>query len=219
MLSAPGLAPTPISRAVCEPMGLPPISRPWLRLLTMLTRPMASTSKTAVASGIGAHARRIAGDADQVAHARACARPAAPIGCPGCCGRGSRNGCTASMPACCWMSWQVTCALMRALARGPSGTLMQSMPCSAQRRAPSISREASTPRGGRISTNATNLPGGQFGAELGFFAPSARAAGRAPCACGSSTVTASFFCSGLERARFRADQLDVLRAWCRSSRR
>ena len=33
------------------PMGLPPMSSPLFRLATRLTRPMASTSNTAVASG------------------------------------------------------------------------------------------------------------------------------------------------------------------------
>ena len=53
-------------------------------------------------------------------------------------------------------------ALMRALARGPSGTLMQSMPCALQSAAPAISFEASMPRGGRISTKATNVPDASF---------------------------------------------------------
>jgi hypothetical protein len=99
------------------------------------------------------------------------------------------------MPASCWIFWQVTCALMRALARGPSGTLMQSMPASAQRRAPSISREASTPRGGRISTNETNLPSAIFAPS---FDLAAAATGSSACAftCGDSTVTASFFWLG-----------------------
>ena len=51
MFKAPGLAPTPISMLVCEPIGLPPMSSPWLRLLTMLVKPMESTSNTALASG------------------------------------------------------------------------------------------------------------------------------------------------------------------------
>ena len=103
---------------------------------------------------------------------------------------------TASMPACCWINWQVTWALMRALARGPSGTLMQSMPVlarsAARRRFPS---RRPRPRGGRISTNDTNLPAASFAPSFDF---SAKATGSSACAftCGSSTVTASFFCSG-----------------------
>ena len=76
---------------------------------------------------------------------------------------------TASISACCWINWQVTCALMRALARGPSGTLMQSIPAALHSFAPSISLDASTPRGGRISTNATNLPRRQLRAQRALF--------------------------------------------------
>ena len=47
----PGLAPTPMTNAVPAPIGLPPISCPRFRLCTIFTSPMASTSKTAVASG------------------------------------------------------------------------------------------------------------------------------------------------------------------------
>src|ERR1035441_9752956 len=51
MLGLPGLAPTAMTNLVEAPVGLPPMSSPRFRLWTMLTRPMASTSKTAVASG------------------------------------------------------------------------------------------------------------------------------------------------------------------------
>src|SRR6516164_11840552 len=44
MLGTPGLAPTPITNWVPLPMGLLPMSSPWLRLCTMLTRPIASTA-------------------------------------------------------------------------------------------------------------------------------------------------------------------------------
>ena len=115
------------------------------------------------------------------------------------------------MPACCWISWQVTCALMRALARGPSGTLMQSMPASAHSCAPAISRDASTPRGGRISTNATNLPAASFAPELAISRATGTVASACALACGSSTVTVQLALPRLQRARFGADQLDVLR--------
>src|SRR5674476_31633 len=59
---------------------------------------------------------------------------------------------------------------MRALARGPSGTLMASMPCSAHIFAPAISRVASTPRGGRISTKETNFPAASLAPTLDFSA-------------------------------------------------
>src|SRR5579875_1965803 len=59
---------------------------------------------------------------------------------------------------------------MRALARGPSGTLMQSMPAALQSLAPSISRAASTPRGGRISTKATKCPAASFAPSELFWA-------------------------------------------------
>ena len=39
---------------------------------------------------------------------------------------------------------------------------MQSMPCALQSAAPAISLEASTPRGGKISTKDTNLPAASF---------------------------------------------------------
>ena len=47
---------------------------------------------------------------------------------------------------------------------------MQSIPAALHSLAPSISLEASTPRGGRISTNATNFPDGQLLAELALVA-------------------------------------------------
>src|SRR5689334_21045649 len=93
------------------------------------------------------------------------------------------------------MSWQVTWALIRALARGPSGTLMQSMPASAQRRAPSISREASTPRGGRISTKATNLPSASLPPSRDFSAIGTGVTAWVM-TFGSTTVTASFLAHG-----------------------
>src|ERR1022692_3856060 len=98
------------------------------------------------------------------------------------------------------MSWQVTCELIRALARGPSGTLMQSMPCAAHSLAPAISLEASTPRGGRISTNATNFPAASLAPSCDFSAMGTFGMACA-LALGSSTVTPSFFCTGCsERA-------------------
>src|SRR5438477_127684 len=59
---------------------------------------------------------------------------------------------------------------MRALARGPSGTLMQSIPLSRHSRAPAISLDASMPRGGRISTKETNLPAASFAPSCDFSA-------------------------------------------------
>ena len=113
------------------------------------------------------------------------------------------------MPASRWMSWQAACALMRALARGPSGTLMQSMPWLAQSRAPAISRAASTPRGGRISTNATNLPAASFAPSLRFLRHGRR---RQRLRLGFRLLyrDLQLLLPGLQRSRFRADQLDVL---------
>src|SRR5580704_5483951 len=48
---SPGFAPTPITKPVPAPIGFPPRSSPRFKLWTILTRPIASTSKTAVASG------------------------------------------------------------------------------------------------------------------------------------------------------------------------
>jgi hypothetical protein len=93
------------------------------------------------------------------------------------------------------MSWQVTWALMRALARGPSGTLMQSIPASAQRRAPSISSLALTPRGGKISTKETNLPSANLAPSFDFCA-TGTAARACTFACAVSTVTARFLAAG-----------------------
>src|SRR5689334_24513109 len=73
---------------------------------------------------------------------------------------------TDSIPASFWINWQVTWALRRALARGPSGTLMQSMPADLHNLAPAISLEASRPRGGRISTKETNSLAASFAPSL-----------------------------------------------------
>src|SRR5579885_987363 len=53
---------------------------------------------------------------------------------------------------------QRLCALIRAEARGESGTLMTSIPRPASREAPASSFEQSIPLGGTISTIVTNLP-------------------------------------------------------------
>ena len=62
------------------------------------------------------------------------------------------------MPVCCWIWMHRLCALMRAEARGESGTLMACTPSCASSCAPSISLAQSMPRGGTISTSVMNLP-------------------------------------------------------------
>ena len=62
------------------------------------------------------------------------------------------------MPVCCWIWMQRLWALMRAEARGESGTLMAWTPSWASRRAPSISLLQSMPLGGTISTSVTKPP-------------------------------------------------------------
>ena len=138
---------------------------------------------------IGAHARRIAGDADQVAHARGV--------------RAEQLGLDAQ---------NVAVAAAEVEHRFDAGLLLDELAgdlrahagagaravghvdavdavlrrSGARRRFPGV---ASTPRGGRISTKATNLPCGQLGAQLGLFAPPGPASSACAFACGSSTVT------------------------------
>ena len=50
-LIAPGFTPTPMLKPVGSPMAFPARSRPWFSRLIRLTRPIASTSNTAVACG------------------------------------------------------------------------------------------------------------------------------------------------------------------------
>src|SRR5271154_6869659 len=50
-LGSPGFAPTPMTKPVPTPIGLPPRSNPRFRLWTTFTSPIESTSNTAVASG------------------------------------------------------------------------------------------------------------------------------------------------------------------------
>ena len=49
--SRPGSRRRRSTKRVGSPIGLPPRSRPWFRLLTRFVRPIESMSKTAVASG------------------------------------------------------------------------------------------------------------------------------------------------------------------------
>ena len=67
--SAPGLAPTPISRAVCEPIGIAADIEPLIQVVDDVRQPDGIDVENGRGIGIGAHARRIAGDADQVADA------------------------------------------------------------------------------------------------------------------------------------------------------
>ena len=87
---------------------------------------------------------------------------------------------------------------------------MQSMPCSAQRRAPSISRVASTPARRQNLHEGDELSCRPAWRRAWISPPPARGPGRALWPAGSSTVTASFFWPRLERAGFRADELDVV---------
>src|SRR3984957_4955141 len=62
------------------------------------------------------------------------------------------------MPTCCWICTHRLCALILALARGESGTLIASTPSRCSCAAPSISLLQSIPFGGTISTIVTNSP-------------------------------------------------------------
>src|SRR3984957_21037227 len=62
------------------------------------------------------------------------------------------------MPTCCWICTHRLCALILALARGESGTLIASTPSRCNCAAPSSSLLQSIPFGGTISTIVTNSP-------------------------------------------------------------
>ena len=64
------MAPTPISRAVCEPIGIAAEIQPLIQIVDDIGEADGIDVEDGGGIGIGAHARRIARDADQIANAR-----------------------------------------------------------------------------------------------------------------------------------------------------
>ncbi len=114
---------------------------------------------------IYAHARRVARDADEVAHTQRVGRQKL--------GLNAENVAVAAAEVIHRFDTSVLlnqlasrlCAEAGAGAR-PVRMLMQSMPCPAHRAAPAISREASVPRGGSISTKLTKRPSASLAPNL-----------------------------------------------------
>src|SRR5512138_383889 len=116
------------------------------------------------------------------------------------------------MPTCCSMSTLVSNAPIRLCARGPSGTLTASTPASLSFRTSATIRDASTPRGGTISTDVTNSPAAMRDAKRDRSANGVERGGVAPVldARPTSRVPRPDIQAWIEWADPLADRLDVL---------
>jgi len=121
--------PPPLQSAAppAEPMGLPAEVDTAVQVGTMCTSPDGIHVRHGGRPLDRSHARRVAGDAEQIGESPRRARPSS-LGdeCPAVLRSRQSEVSTASIPASCWMSWQVTWALYAGAGAGPVGTLMQS---------------------------------------------------------------------------------------------